>query len=157
MSLENNIHEIVIEELERHFSGNASQAFYQHLDACADCRVEVDSMGELSLAFAALRVEEETAPLPSGSFYSRVVSRIDEAEQKKAWGFFSLGEVFFRRVAFASLMTLAALGSYLVTNEASYAGENAAAIMAQHDPSAIHNDGDERNYMLVTLAAYNNQ
>lgn len=148
-------HDIVIEELERHLSGNASAAFYRHLDVCEECRAEVAAMSELSTAVHVFKVEPELVPEVSQAFYSRVADRINQKQQQEAWGLFSLGELFFRRVAFASLMLLAALGSYLVTRETSYTGENATAIIAQHDTSPeTHQEGQERDYMLVTLASY---
>lgn len=148
-------HEIVIEELERHLGGNASSAFYKHLEICADCRAEVAAITEVSSAIHVFQPDVETVPVASPAFYSRVASRINDTQQRQAWGLFSLGEVFFRRVAFASLMLLAALGSYLVTQESSYSGQNAAEIIAQHDTSSpAHGEGQDRDYMLVTLASY---
>jgi len=61
---------------------------------------------------------------------------------------------FFRRVAFASLLLLAGLGSFLVTRESSFSGADAASIMAQHDPVADHSESSDRDRMLVTLATY---
>lgn len=150
-----NRHDIVIEELERHLSGNASAAFYKHLDACGDCRAEVAAMTELSSAVRVLEVDPESVPEVPAAFYNRLAITINNQQQRQAWGLFSLSEIFFRRVAFASLMLLAALGSYLVTRETSYTGENAVAIIAQHDTSPeSHQAGQDRDYILLTLANY---
>jgi len=161
------MHDIVVDELETHLSGGgvykkASRAFYAHLDACADCRAEVAGMDDLSSLLRELRFDPEHAPdnaaaalpQPSLGFYNRVRYRIVEKQQKEAWGLFSPGAAFFRRVAFASLLLLAGLGSFLVTRESSFSGTDAASIMAQHDPVAAHSESSDRDRMLVTLATY---
>jgi hypothetical protein len=165
------MHDIVVDELERHLAGggayrNASRAFYAHLDACADCRAEVAAMDHLSMLLREFRFDPENAaeyaaggvddavPQPSLGFYNRVRYRIVEKRQSEAWGLFSPGAAFFRRVAFASLLLLAGLGSFLVTRESSFSGTDAASIMAQHDPVAAHSESSDRDRMLVTLATW---
>jgi hypothetical protein len=161
------MHDIAIEELERHLSGggeykNASRAFYAHLDVCADCRAEVAGMEYISMLMRELRFDPENAPRnaaetvqkPSLGFYNRVRCGILEKQQKEAWGLFAPGAAFFRRVAFASLLLLAGLGSFLVTRESSFSGMDAASIMAQHDPVAAHSESSDRDRMLVTLATW---
>lgn len=162
------MHDIVVDELETHLSGGgvykkASRAFYAHLDACADCRAEVAGMDDLSSLLRELRWSPENAPeqdsaatlpQPSLGFYNRVRYRIVEKQQKEAWGLFSPGAAFFRRIAFASLLLLAGLGSFLVSRESSFSGTDAASIMAQHDPVAAHSEASDRDRMLVTLATY---
>jgi hypothetical protein len=96
----------------------------------------------------------EAVAQPSLGFYNRVRSQIVEKQQKEAWGLFSPGAIFFRRVAFASLLLLAGLGSFLVTRESSFGGTDAATIMAQHDPVADHSESSDRDRMLVTLATW---
>lgn len=153
------MHDIVVDELERHLSGNASRAFYDHLDVCDACRAEVSQMEDLSMLLREMRPAGaengfENAPQPAPGFYNRVTWRIVDRQQKEAWGLFSPGAVFFRRVAFASLLLLAGLGSFLVSREASFSGTDAAAIMAQHDPAVSHTESSDRDRMLVTLATY---
>jgi len=153
------MHDIVVDELERHLSGKASRGFYDHLSVCNACRTEVSQMEELAMALREMRPASretgfEIAPQPSAGFYNRVTWRIVEQQRHEAWGLFSPGAVFFRRVAFASLVLLAGLGSFLVSREASFSGTDAAAIMAQHDPSADHTESSDRDRMLVTLATY---
>jgi hypothetical protein len=154
------MHDIVIDELETHLSGGAvlklaSRAFYEHLDACPPCRAEVAEMDSLSLLVRELRpADDSTAvPQPSLGFYSRVRYRIVEDQRREAWGLFAPGAVFFRRIAFASLLLLAGLGSFLVSRESAFSGADAASIMAQHDPVADHSAAD-RDRLLVTLASY---
>jgi len=157
------MHDIVVDELERHLSGNASRAFYDHLDLCEPCRMEIAGMDELSALLRELRPAEGwpegsealvAAPQPSPYFYNRLTWKIVENERREAWGLFSPGTAFFRRVAFASLLLLAGLGSFLVSREASFSGTDAAAIMAQHDPVVSHSESADRDRMLVTLATY---
>jgi hypothetical protein len=155
------MHEIVVDELERHLSGNASRAFYDHLDLCEPCRTEIARMDELSALLRELRPADagesdnsEAAPQPSPYFYNRLTWNIVENQRREAWGLFSPGTAFFRRVAFASLLLLAGLGSFLVSREASFSGTDAAAIMAQHDPGVSHTESSDRDRMLVTLATY---
>jgi hypothetical protein len=156
------MHKIVVDELERHLSGSASRAFYDHLDLCEPCRTEIARMDELSALLRELRPEageagfgiKDLAPQPSPYFYNRLTWNIVENQQRQAWGLFSPGTAFFRRVAFASLLLLAGLGSFLVSREASFSGTDAAAIMAQHDPVLSHSESSDRDRMLVTLATY---
>jgi len=150
------MHDVVIDELERHFSGSATRAFYSHLDSCAECRSEVNAMDETALLLRELRTEPADAPeIPLG-FYNKVSFRIVEDQRRQAWGLFSPGVAFFRRVAFASLLLLAGLGSYLVLQDNPFGDKHmdAATIMAQHDPTVSHEDGGDRDHMLVTLANY---
>lgn len=153
------MHDIVVDELERHLSGlNASRAFYTHLEQCDPCRSEVAEMEELSSLFREFRFDSDTTadavPQPSFGFYARVRNQIVAKQEKEAWGIFSPGAAFFRRIAFASLLLLAGLGSFLVTRESSFGGTDAAAIMAQHDPVAAHTETSDRDRMLVTLSTY---
>jgi hypothetical protein len=153
------MHDIVVDELERHLSGNASRAFYDHLDLCEPCRREIAGMDELSALLRELRPAESSlegreTPQPSPYFYNRLTWKIVENQPRGAWGLFSPGRAFFRRVAFASLLLLAGLGSFLVSREASFSGADAAAIMAQHDPAVSHTESADRDRMLVTLATY---
>jgi len=149
-----NMHDIVRNELERHFSGDAPQSFYDHLSGCQACRAEVSSMDEVAFVLRDLKPAAGAAPEPALGFYNRVVGDIVDRQQKEAWGLFSPGAAFFRRIAFASLLVLASLGSFLVTRESSEGGADAAAIMAQHDSSDVHSEGADRDRILVTLASY---
>jgi anti-sigma factor RsiW len=154
------MHDIVTNELEQHFSGNAPRSFYAHLDACPECRAEVAAMDEISLIFRDLKSDSASVPEPRLGFYNRVVSDIVDHHQTEAWGLLSPGAAFFRRIAFASLLVLASLGSFLVTRESSAGGTDAAAIMAQSDsnhseaPESVDRAGADRDRILVTLASY---
>jgi hypothetical protein len=149
------MHDIVVDELERHLSGTASRAFYNHLEDCSACRAEVAGMEDVSLLLREFRLDGESAPQPSFFFYNRLANRIIEQERREVWGLFSPGVAFFRRVAFVAVLLLAGLGGYLITSQSpSTSGTDAGTIMSQHDPSVDHVDGSDRDHMLVTLATY---
>jgi len=148
------MHGIVMDEFERHLSGDAPRAFYDHLDECADCAASVAAMEEVSGCLRDLRPVDETVPEPALGFYNRVAGRIVEQQRTSAWGLFSPGAAFFRRIAFASLLLLAGLGSFLATRDSAGSGTDAIAIIAQHDPSAVHPESADRDRLLVTLATY---
>ena len=149
------MHDIVVDELERHLSGNASRAFRDHLDQCRPCRAEVAAMAEQAALLRDLKSDPEFAPQPSPGFYNRVADQIVRKQQREAWGLFSPGAAFFRRVAFASLLLLAGLGSFLVTRESSHVNAtDPASIMAQHDGLEDHAPSADRDRMFITLATY---
>src|SRR5947209_5605559 len=153
-------HKILIEQFENYLAGKASQEFLDHLSVCSACRTEISDMESITQALRSafdgtLRNSSlemgDTVQAPLG-FYNRVAGRIIGEQRSEAWGLFSPGVAFFRRVAFASLLLLAGLGTFLVTRESSFGGTDAASIMAQHDPAAAHSETSDRDRMLVTLA-----
>ena len=158
------MHDIVVDEFEKYLSGDASQAFHDHLRACTACRTQVAELAEVTSFFIDLKpnaaglaangLPNISFPEPSPGFYNRLTYRIIERQQSEAWGLFSAGAVFFRRVAFVSLLLLACMGSFLVTRESSEGGADAASIIAQHDVSVVHSESADRDRLLVTLANY---
>lgn len=148
------MHDVVINELEEHLAGKGSPAFHAHLAGCQKCRAEVESIARVSALFAELRSDTETAAEPSPFFYTRVASGIVEHQNTEHWGLLAPGAAFFRRIAFASLLLLAGLGSYLVMRDGDVAGTDAVTIMAQHDATADHAASSDRDLMLVTLGSY---
>jgi predicted anti-sigma-YlaC factor YlaD len=150
------MHDVVVNELEEHLAGNASPAFHGHLASCQACRAEVESIADVSSLLAELRADEDS-PEASPFFYTRVKAGIIEHQNTNHWGLLAPGAAFFRRVAFASLVTLAVLGSYLALRQSDVQGTDAATIMAQHDVTADHAASSDRNLMLVTLASYNGE
>jgi anti-sigma factor RsiW len=151
------MHDVVVNELEDHLAGSASPSFHAHLAACPACRTEVGSMANVSQLLAELKSDPETAAAPSPYFYTRVAASIVEHQNTDHWGLLAPGAAFFRRVAFASLIVFACLGSYLVMREGDTSadrGTDAAAVIAQHDVTADHAASADRNLMLVTLASY---
>jgi anti-sigma factor RsiW len=154
------MHDVVVNELEEHLAGTASTEFHAHLAACPACRTEVESIAQVSQLLAELRSDTETSAAPSPYFYTRVAASIVEHQNTDHWGLLAPGAAFFRRVAFASLVVLACLGSYLVMREGDVSGmsvtrgTDAATVIAQHDVTDDHEASSDRNLMLVTLASY---
>jgi hypothetical protein len=148
------MHDSTMSDLEKHFSGDAPQSFYDHLGVCAECRAEVAAMEAVCSVLREMKTEPDNAPEPAAGFYYRVAGGIVDRHKQEAWGLFSPGAAFFRRIAFASLLVLASVGSFLVTRESSTGGADAAAIMAQQDASGPPSEAADRDRILVTLASY---
>jgi len=150
------MHSVVMEHLEEYLAGALNPAAQReieaHLNTCESCREEVQGMQEVGQLFRSLQTEPEEAPTPSLGFYARV---LQTARSQSAPGFaslFALDFAFGRRLVFASLLTLAVLGSYLVSRETDYnAGPSPEAVMAQDNSSPAAADRDR---MLVTLTSY---
>src|SRR5947209_6813225 len=131
------MHAVVMESLEDYLAGTLNPAgkreFEAHLNVCDSCREEVAAMQEISLSFEALEAPEELEPAPG--FYAQVRRHIGNRHAVPAFaGLFGLDLAFGRRLAFACLLTLAVLGTWLVSSETDYqAGMSPAAVMAQQD------------------------
>ncbi len=152
------MHAVVMDSLEDYLSGTLEPAVTRsieaHLSTCKACRDEVRSMQDVSQLFGALQAEETLEASPG--FYAGVVACVEAQEQPAPSfaGLFSLDFAFARRVAFASLMMLAVLGTYLVTHEVeSPASPWPEAVMAQQESPAFESAPAPDN-MLVTLTAY---
>ena len=127
-----------------------------HLAECTECRLEVESMREMSSLFATLRVDE--APAPSSAFYAALSRHIEGAERNSIWASF-LMPVFGRQIAFASLLLLATLGTFLLSRENEYGvTPNPETILAveREVPSPITDPSleQDRYQMLLTLASH---
>jgi anti-sigma factor RsiW len=144
------MHQVIVESLEEYLSGvlapAAQRDFDAHLETCAECSREVNGMMEMSGLFESLRHTEEIAA-PAG-FYARVVSQVSKPQTPSFWSLFSLDASFGRRVVFASLLTLATFGSFLISRETGYAPgpSSPEAVMAEHTTN--------RDAMLVALTSY---
>jgi len=151
------MHAVVMESLEEYLAGTLEPAdahrIGDHLNNCATCSEEVQEMRDASLLFGSLRSEEEIQPSPA--FYARVMQTVEEAKPKPTFAtLLGLDLVFARRLAFASLLTFAALGGFLVSRETAYAGSpSPEAILAQQDSPAF-DSASAPDSMLVTLTAY---
>jgi hypothetical protein len=150
------MHAVVMEGLEEFLAGTLKPAvlrgFEAHLGAWEECRETVQGMQEISYSFASLRHEE--AVRPTQGFYARVMSRVEQQQARPSfWNLFTLDFAFGRRLIFASLLTLAILGSYLISREAGLSvGPSPETVMAQQDSPGFDNDSSEN--MLVTLTSY---
>ena len=114
------MHGVVMESLEEYLSGALApvgcREVEAHLLSCADCREEVAGMQETSGLFGSLRTDETVEP--SLGFYAGVMRQAKGKVQTPAFGgSFGLDLAFGRRLVFASLVTLAVLGGYLVARE----------------------------------------
>ena len=149
-----------MEGLEEYLSGTLEpvelRTIEAHLSSCPLCWEEVSGMQQVSSLFSSLRTEEAIPPSPY--FYARVVERL-RAEQKQAApsfaSLFALDFAFGRRLVFASLLTLALAGSFLVAREAGTpaGGMSPHTVMAQQNSPGFDSDHAPDN-MLVTLTAY---
>jgi len=143
------MHQVILDRLEEYLAGTpSSREFTAHLESCHECRTEVNEMQGLSSAFLALRSTDEVVP-PAG-FHARVFQRVEQERPRSLASLFWLDPVFGKRVAFASVMTLAVLGSYLITRETEYSAgpPDPEVIMAEHAPA------QDPDVMLATLASY---
>jgi anti-sigma factor RsiW len=150
------MHAVVMESLEDYLAGSLepseARVIEAHLSNCDRCREEIRGMQEVSLMFGSLRTEESVEASPA--FFAGILEKTG-APAKPAPTFASFFDLAFgRRLVFASLLTLALTGSYLVTRE-SDAGTtmSPAAIMAQQDAPGF-DSGAAPDNMLVTLTAY---
>jgi len=146
-----------MDSLEEYLAGTLEPATLRtieaHLKTCAACREEVAEMQQVSFWIGALKAED--AVEPPTNFYARVMQQVGGRKPVPTFSsLFAQDFAFGRRLVFACLLTLAVLGSYLVTREA---GEPAAlspeVIMAQQD-SPTFNSNQAHEDMLATLTRY---
>jgi anti-sigma factor RsiW len=159
------MHAVVMDSLEEYLSGTLEPAELRvieaHLKTCELCREDLLGMRQVSLLFGSMREEEPAAEEvlePSARFYAGIVEKVHAGKRQPApsfAGWFGLDFVFGRRLVFASLLTLAACGAYLVSHEAGMAnhGISPDAVMAQQNSPGFDSDHAPDN-MLVTLTAY---
>jgi anti-sigma factor RsiW len=151
------MHAVVMDSLEEYLSGTtepaAQQAIEAHLLACGTCREEVRGMQEVSALFGSLRTGEVVEP--ASSFTASVMQNVAQLKPAPTFAsLFALDLAFGRRLAFASLVLLAVLGSFLASREAQYsAGPSPEAIMAQQERPEFDSAGAQ-DKMLFTLTAY---
>src|SRR5512142_823133 len=109
------MHAVVMESFEEYLSGTlepaAQRAVESHLSTCVACRQEMLMLRDVSQLFGPLRSEEVFEPSPG--FFAGVMERVRERSAVPSFAsLFSVDMAFGRRLAFASLLTLAILGSY---------------------------------------------
>jgi anti-sigma factor RsiW len=151
------MHAAVLDRLEEYLSGTLNPAVHReveaHLNTCEVCREEVNGMRDLSDCLSSLRHEEPFDPSPG--FYAGVIEQVERQSVTPTFtSLFSWHFAFGRRMAFASLLMLGVLGSYLWMRESAYpAGPTAEGVMAQQESPAFES-GPAQDNMLVTLTAY---
>jgi anti-sigma factor RsiW len=145
------MHAVIIDHLEEYLSGSlppsAQHRFEAHLEACGQCRREIEEMQEACGLLASFKPAEVLDPSPE--FVAKVMLGVAADPAPSFWSPFR-DFAFARRVVFASLLTLAVLGTVLVTREQAYAP-------APTTPEAVMADGagaPNSDQMLVTLANY---
>lgn len=157
------MHDVIERGVEDYLAGSASREFETHLAQCARCREELRGIERYSGMLGVLRagVNEggliNDAPEPSPGFARRVMAGIEQEKSRSFWAAFSIDPAFTRRIAFASLLSLAILGSYLATQSSdsmAVADHTPEAVLASHDVSAPSDDPQKMDGMLVTLATY---
>lgn len=133
-------------------SGDERNQIETHLTICQDCREQIETMRELSALFPALRSTEP--PIPSPGFYARVSMRIERENPSSFWAAF-LEPAFGKRIALASLLVLASLGTLLMSNETQYATAPTPEMIlaAEQDAPSLdgrHFGGDQMLFTLVS-------
>ena len=152
------MHQTIQDGLEDFLSGAAGREdrvrIEAHLKQCVECRHEVELMKEMSDMFSALRSPDP--PTPSPGFYARVSNLIEKQQPESFWAAF-LEPVFGRRLALASLLVLATLGTLLMSRETEYAvGPSPEMILAveRDAPTLDATPLMDRDQMLYTLASH---
>ncbi len=148
------MHRIIENGLEEYFEGRPSREFDVHLAQCEACRADVSAFQEVSGMLTGFRTG--APPEPSLGFSARVLRSVQEDRKRNFWQVVSLDPGFTRKLALASLLGLAVLGGYLVTDP------NDATIQTTHTPEAVMASHDvtspdirqHQNGMLMTLATY---
>lgn len=150
------MHDVIQNGLEDYLSGEIRRDFQAHLDQCENCRREVMEFSEISGALLVFKEEGEAVPQPAPGFYYRLSQNLEARKAASPWSIFSVNAAFGRRVVFASLMTLALLGGLLISHESDYGTKQPApdVIMAAHDGNEPHDQGSDRDRMMLTLATY---
>jgi anti-sigma factor RsiW len=144
------MHAVIVKNIEEYLAGtllpSSHRRFQAHLESCGECRSEIERMREFTGLFASLKSAEATPP---ADFVARVMQKLAVQPPPSFWSVFP-DFAFGRRIAFAALLTLAVLGTVLVSRESSYAPAPTTpeAVMAndQSSPTA--------DRMLVTLTSY---
>jgi len=145
------MHAVIMYDLEEYLSGHlppsALDRFQAHLETCGQCRGEVDEIRESTELLRSLKPAGAVDPPPS--FVAQVMQTVAERPAPSFWS--SLGDFAFgRRVVFASLLTLAVLGTVLVSREEAYAPNPTTPEAVMADAAGSPN----ADQMLVTLASY---
>lgn len=152
------MHQVLMDGLEQYIAGapnpEVERVFRSHIAVCEECRSELQNMQEVSAMFASLRAVERVEP--SLGFYKRLERQLMDNRQQSFWSFPFLDPGFGRRVVFASLLTLAVLGSYLISSEREFGPPSPEAVMAiEQSPSVPESSPQhDRDMMLVTLTTY---
>src|SRR5258708_1141664 len=148
------MHQTIQDGLEDFLAGTADRddrvRIETHLKQCVNCRLEVETMKEIADLFSPFRSPDP--PLPSAGFYGRVTNLIEKQQPESFWAAV-LEPAFGRRLALASLLLLATLGTVLMSRETEYAaGPSPEMILAveRAAPAPLM----DRDQLLFTLASH---
>ncbi|MGB6943180.1 MAG: hypothetical protein WBE37_12335 [Bryobacteraceae bacterium] len=172
------MHQEIRHNLEDYLRGSGSKLpaeFHAHLGECRECSDELRSLEAQSQLLRSLAGPREMEP--RAGFYARVMERI-EVQPASIWSVF-LDRKFGFRLAVASAVLVALLGTYLVTSEPNgpeFAASPAvvltdtprASVASNHAQTADQQDADQqdmdqqdgprqqqqRDAVLVDLASY---
>jgi predicted anti-sigma-YlaC factor YlaD len=153
------MHAVTMENLEEYLAGTLEPAECRnvetHLNACEMCREEIRGMQEVAGMFRTMRRDESTAWAIAPGFAAKVMEQVGRRKPAPAFAsFFALSTAFGRGLVFATLLTVAVLGGYLISHESQFpAGTSPEAILAQQDAPG-YETGLAENNMLGTLTAY---
>ena len=153
------MHREIQDDLEDFLAGtadpNGRSRVEMHLRECAECRQEVESMREMADLFSSLRSPDP--PIPAPGFYARVNVLIEKQRPAPFWTG-ALDPFFGKRLALASLLMLATLGTVLVSRETGEftAGPTPEMILAvEKDAPPIESSALlDRDQMLYTLVSH---
>jgi anti-sigma factor RsiW len=147
------------DHLEGMLAGERQRKFEDYLAKHPKMADELAEMEESSALFAVLRLDEEDETLahPAPGFYGRVMREVEEERGEPFWMVF-LEPFLIRRLAFASLMWLALLGSYIVVAQSSDTTDPQVLtrILTQPPEYQVRLGGDldkNRNSMLRVMLA----
>jgi predicted anti-sigma-YlaC factor YlaD len=113
------MHRLIEQHLEEALSKKSLPSNHpaqRHLDECADCRTEVETMREHSALLRNLAPPGEMDPRPG--FYARVWERIEAQRPVSIWNLFT-ESLWGRRLATASLSLALLMGAYVISTERS--------------------------------------
>jgi predicted anti-sigma-YlaC factor YlaD len=153
------MHAVMMENLEEYLAGTLEPVELRdveaHLSTCGMCREEIRGIEEIAGLFGTLRRDESETWAIAPGFSAKVMEQVGRRKAAPAFAsFFALNTLFGRRLVFASLLTVAVLGGYLVSHESQFpVGPSPEAILAQQNTSGFET-GLAENNMLVTLTAY---
>jgi anti-sigma factor RsiW len=154
------MHAVVMQNLEEFLAGTLEPAQLRevdaHLSTCNACREEVRGMQELTGLFGVLRADAAETWTAMPGFSAKVMREVGQRKPVPAFAsFFALNLAFGRRLVFASLLTLAVVGGYLVTHESEYpSGPSPEAILAQQSAPGFTANAENNMLATLTLTAY---
>jgi anti-sigma factor RsiW len=129
----------------------------EHLASCEECTSELALMKDQALLLRKLRAPAGMEPAPG--FYARVMQRIEERAKDSIWGAF-IDSRFGKRLAYASLATAIALGSYVIGSELSDGHLGGPPVIAEQlggNATVTGSLDERRDAVLVNFASYQPQ